>query len=198
VASFDFDFAPLQPPAPPPDPLQAQALVFQAHAEAAAIREAARAEGLAAGHAEAMGSVTPSLSALDQAVVAAQARAESTAERLESEAVDLAFAVAEKILAARVESDPEVVLEAVRGALRGMIARERVTVLVHPDDLDLLRAASEELKATLGGIEHCEIQAERRVGRGGAIVHHADGFVDARIDTKLERAREAVLEQLTA
>jgi flagellar assembly protein FliH len=48
------------------------------------------------------------------------------------------------------------------------------------------------MRATLGGIEHCEVQAERRVSRGGAIVRTQDGDVDARVETKLKRAREVV------
>ena len=83
-------------------------------------------------------------------------------------------------------------LEAVRGALRGMVERERVTVLVHPDDLGLVREAMTEMRAGLGGIEHCEVQAERRVARGGAVVRTPEGEIDARLDTKLARAREAV------
>jgi flagellar biosynthesis/type III secretory pathway protein FliH len=50
----------------------------------------------------------------------------------------------------------------------------------------------EEIKASLGGIEHCEVQAERRVARGGAIVRTPVGDVDARVETKLERASEVV------
>ena len=100
--------------------------------------------------------------------------------------------LAEKILGAAVAVDPELVVEAVRGALRGLVERERVTVLVHPDDLELVRGAMGGLVATLGGIEHCEVQAERRVGRGGAVVRTPDGDVDARVETKLERAREVV------
>ena len=65
-------------------------------------------------------------------------------------------------------------------------------MLVHPDDLELVRGAMGGLIAALGGIEHCEVQAERRVGRGGAIVRTPDGEVDARLETKLERAREVV------
>jgi flagellar assembly protein FliH len=84
------------------------------------------------------------------------------------------------------------VLEAVRGALRGIVERERVTVLVHPDDLELVRTAVDDLRASLGGIEHCEVQAERRVARGGAVVRTPKGDVDARVETKLARAREVV------
>ncbi|CAA9534902.1 MAG: hypothetical protein AVDCRST_MAG30-4129, partial [uncultured Solirubrobacteraceae bacterium] len=123
-------------------------------------------------------------------------RAEATAERLEGEAVDLGFAVAQKIVGAVTSADPSLVLEAIRGALRGIVERERVTLLVSPDDLELVRAASDELRISLGGIEHCEIQAERRVARGGAVVRYADGQVDARVQTKLERAREVVEESL--
>jgi flagellar assembly protein FliH len=198
VSGLDFDFAPLQPPAPPPDPLEARQLVSAAHAEAELIRAAARAEGLEAGRAEALASVEPSLAALDEAVAAVRAREADLADRLETQAVDLAFAIAEKVIAAHVETEPSTVLEAVRGALRGILERERVTVLVNPEDLELVRAAAEELRATLGGIEHCEIQAERRVARGGAMVRHGEGVVDARIETKLERAREAVLERRSA
>ena len=79
-----------------------------------------------------------------------------------------------------------------RGALRRLVDRERVTILVHPDDLDLVRGASERLVGELGGIEHCDVQAERRVARGGAIVRTVEGEVDATLATKLvPRARGA-------
>ena len=65
-------------------------------------------------------------------------------------------------------------------------------MLVHPEDLELVRDAMDDMRATLGGIEHCEVQAERRVSRGGAVVRTPDGDVDARVETKLQRAREVV------
>jgi flagellar assembly protein FliH len=88
------------------------------------------------------------------------------------------------------------VVDAVRGALRRLVERERVTVLVHPEDLDAVRDRAPDLLSELGGIEHCEVQADRRVGRGGAVVRTADGEVDATLDAKLERAREVVRESL--
>jgi flagellar biosynthesis/type III secretory pathway protein FliH len=100
--------------------------------------------------------------------------------------------LAEKVVLGAITVDPARVVAAVRGALRGIVERERVTVLVHPEDLELVRDAMDELRITLGGIEHCEVQAERRVGRGGAIVRTQDGDVDARVDTKLQRAREVI------
>jgi flagellar assembly protein FliH len=114
------------------------------------------------------------------------------AERLERHAVDLALLLAEKIVVGAIAVEPERVVESVRGALRGVVERERVTVLVHPDDLGVVREAMDQMRATLGGIEHCEVQSERRVSRGGCVVRTPQGDVDARIETKLERARATV------
>jgi flagellar assembly protein FliH len=53
------------------------------------------------------------------------------------------------------------------------------------------------LVAELGGVEHVEVQAERRVMRGGAVVRTAEGDVDADLPTKLQRAREVLERELS-
>ena len=164
----------------------------QAEAEAANMRAIAREEGLREGREEALAALAPALEALNQAVEAMQLEQIARAERLEAHAVDLALFLAEKVLGGALAVEPERVVEAVRGALRGIVERERVTVLVHPDDLEMVRDALDDIRASLGGIEHCEVQAERRVSRGGAVVRTPDGDVDARVETKLLRAREVV------
>jgi flagellar assembly protein FliH len=185
--------APIVPPPPGASPVDPTvALVARAQAEAEQLRESARAEGYEAGRAEALAALSPALEALQTAVAAAHEERIAAADQLEVHAVDLSLYLAEKVLHASLAVQPERVVEAVRGALRGIVERERVTVLVHPDDLELVREAMDELRATLGGIEHCEVQAERRVSRGGAIVRTQDGDVDARVETKLQRAREVV------
>jgi flagellar biosynthesis/type III secretory pathway protein FliH len=164
----------------------------EAEADAQALRAAAREEGLREGREQALAALTPALEALAQAAEAVQMDQIARAERLEAHAVDLGLFLAEKIVGGAIAVKPELVVEAVRGALRGIVERERATVLVHPADLELVRDAMDGVRASLGGIEHCEVQAERRVSRGGAIVRTPDGDVDARIDTKLQRAREVV------
>ena len=161
------------------------------HARAAA-REAGHAEGLAAGRAEALAALGPAAAALEEALAGARDAAAASSGRLEAQAVELALALAEKIVAGAVAVEPERVLDVVRHGLRSLVDRERVTVLVNPEDLELVRDSMDAVRASLGGIEHCEVQAERRVSRGGAVVRTPDGDVDARVDTKLQRAREVV------
>jgi flagellar assembly protein FliH len=198
----EFDFAPLAPPvdAVPlvgessgasPEQLASDVLE-RAAAEAAALREAARAEGYEAGRAEARAELEPAAAALQQAIMAVQADVVDRADRLEAHAVDLGLSLAEKVLGGALAVQPERVVETVRSALRGIVERERITILVSPEDLDLVRDSISDVLGSLGGVEHCEVQAERRVGRGGCVVRTADGDVDARIETKLQRAREVI------
>jgi flagellar assembly protein FliH len=197
----EFDFAPLAAPiearpavaavAETPEQLAAD-LLARAEAEAEALREAARAEGYEAGRAEALAALAPASEALQQAVGAMTAEAAECADRLEAHAVDLAIQLAEKVLAGTLAVQPERVVEAVRGALRGILERERITILVNPDDLDIVRDSIADVLGSLGGVEHCEVQAERRVGRGGAVVRTPEGDIDARLETKLQRAREVI------
>src|SRR4051795_3471717 len=200
MAAVEFDFEALEPPAPPVLAEDAADVVMetlaQAREDADQLRESARAEGFAAGHADAMSSLEPALAALAEAVAGMEIAQAEAAERLERQAVELGFALAEKVLAGAIAVEPERVIESVRGALRGLLDRERVTVLVNPDDLELVHGAIDGLRASLGGIEHCVVEAERRVRRGGCVVRTPEGDVDGGIDTKLARAREVVEQQL--
>ena len=194
----EFSFEALEAPASTPESgshAEADAVMAAlaaAEADAEAMRSEAREQGLTEGREEALAALAPALESLAQAAEAVQADQYARADRLERHAVDLALFLAEKVIGGAVAVEPDLVIEAVRGALRGIVDRERITVLVHPEDLDLVRDAMDGLRTTLGGIEHCEVQAERRVSRGGAVVRTPDGDVDARVETKLQRAREVV------
>jgi flagellar assembly protein FliH len=200
----DFVLDQLQPAGDVPDVGDLLAVVESARAEADAIREAARAEGFAAGQAEgaaaaqamAQAQLAPAVQALGAAAEAVAAERGALADQVEARAVDLAFQLAEKIVSGAIEAQPERVLDVVRGGLRCLIERERVQILVNPDDLGLVRGAMDALASELGGVDHIEVQEERRIGRGGAIVRTPAAQVDASLKTKLDRAREVVMAEL--
>jgi flagellar biosynthesis/type III secretory pathway protein FliH len=176
--------------------------VADALAAAEAIREQARAEGFEAGRGEALAEgraqLEPAAGALAAALEAAAESGEQAVARAEREAVELALALADKIVAAALEARPELVCDVVAGALRGLLERRHVQLFVNPDDLELVSAAVDGLRETLGGIETLDVQAERRVGRGGAVLRTPEGEIDATVRSKLERAREIVAGELGA
>lgn len=192
--------AELEQLAPPPsqDPiLAAQAIVAAARAEAGALRaravEQGRAEGIALGREEAAADLAPAVTALEQALAEAIAVRDAFVADAESRAVALALGIAEKVVAGALQIEPERVVDVVRGALRGLLDGDRIIVSVNPDDVELVRAAG------LGGPDgHIEVHAERRVARGGALVHTSVGEIDARIEHKLDAVRAIVAAELGA
>jgi len=153
-------------------------------------------EGFAAGIAHAQAQLEGPASAMAAAAEQLQAMRGDAAASVEPAAVELALRIAEQALGAWVVADRSVVVEVVRGALRRLVERDRVLILVNPDDLEVVRDHASRLVGELGGIEHCEVQAERRVRPGGAIVRTAEGEVDATLETKLARAREVLEHEL--
>jgi flagellar assembly protein FliH len=161
-----------------------------------AVREQAYEEGFAAGVAHVQAQFDGPAGALAAAAEQLRALRADAAASVEADAVDLALRIAEQALGAALAVDRELVVEAVRGALRRLVERDRVLILVNPDDLEIVRDHVARLVGELGGIEHCEVQAERRVRPGGAIVRTAEGEVDATLETKLARAREVLEHEL--
>lgn len=180
---------------------EAEALLAAAEAEAERVREQARAEGYAAGRAEALEELRERSAVVAQvlaeAVEAARMARHTAADRAEAHAVDLALRLAEKIVAGAVAAQPGRIVDVVRGALRLLTDREGLLVLVNPADIDAVRDAMGDLAGQMGGFERFELQSDRRVHRGGAIVRTAVGEIDATLETKLERAREVLEHELT-
>jgi flagellar biosynthesis/type III secretory pathway protein FliH len=179
---------------------RAQSIVAAAEADAERIRSVARqqgyAEGFEAGRAEAHADLKPAFAALSDAVERLREHEAAAADAVEAQAAELAVQIAEKVVAGALEVEPERVLDVVRGALRAIVERERIVILVNPEDLAIVREGMGEIAGQLGGIEHVDVQEERRVARGGTVVRTTIGEVDARIATKLDRARVAVETQL--
>ena len=117
---------------------------------------------------------------------------EELAETLTAQAGELALLTAEQMIAGAIAAQPERIIDVVRGTLRRIADRHRVTVLVNPTELELLSQSIPSLQAELGGIEHLDVQADRRVARGGAIAQTAQGEIDVSVSAQLQTARELV------
>jgi flagellar assembly protein FliH len=200
-APVSYAFEQLEPSDPPPRDAAARILA-QAMADAQRIREVARAEGYEAGHAagheHGAAEIAAATAALAQAVEGVEALRTEVVGAVETDAVELALALAAKILAGALQGSPELVVEVVQGALRRISDRRRITVLVNPGDLELVRAAIGEITPQGSGVELCDLQSDERVGSGSAIVRTPEGEVDASVHTQLERAREVVSASLQA
>ena len=162
------------PPAEARARSKAAEMVAAAEASVRELHAAARAEGLAAGHAEAV------------AVVVA-ARTEAARERVAvSETVaQLACIVAAEVLGREAAGGLAVVRDVTVGVL-AKVQRARVVLLrVCPEEVDGVRAGvTEWLKGTIEP-DVLAVEADPSVGRGGVVVETNVGRIDGRLDVQL-------------
>ena len=175
---------------------RAARIVSDAETQAAEIEADARRTGYEAGYAEGMAQVARELeipratfAAAVEAIQAARAEVSDTVER---HAVELALAIAERVVGAALDVQPELVCNVVASALRRVVERDRLAIDVNPEDVPVVRAwlASQSEIA----IATVEVRDERRVPRGGCVVRTAEGEVDARVGEQLARAGEVLRE----
>lgn len=179
-------------------------VLASAWSQAEQIRERARAEGEAAGYAAGLEQARAEFSELAESLTRALGDAASQlaasrdelVETLTHQAGEISLAVAAQIVAGAFEFQPDLVIDVTRGAIRRLAERHRLSVLVNPEDLDRLTDAIERLRGEMGGIEFMDVQADRRVEPGGAIVQTEYGEIDATIATQIENARKLVAASL--
>jgi flagellar assembly protein FliH len=197
-AAVNFALEPLEPSEPPRD--AAERVLAEAYVQAQQIRDQARAQGYAEGHAAGLADAGKALEGSAQALSAAlaelmQMRAQ-VADEVEREAVELALALAGKIVVSTLQIRPELVVEVLQGALRRVSGERTMAIVVNPSDVEIVRGALGELQAASTTSEQWDLQSDQRVPVGGAIVRTAESEVDARIATQLERAHEVVAAEL--
>lgn len=198
-SATSYELEPLEPSDPPPRDLPGR-LLAQARAQAGLLREEARQQGLeegrSAGHEEARVQVRACVEVLSEALAGVQQLREGVAETVEREAIELALALAAKIVGGALQAKPELVVRVVAGALRRVSGQRGVTVLLNPADYDHVRISLERLQAQAGAVELRDLQPDQRVPAGGVVVRTSEGEVDARVETQLERAAEAIALEL--
>lgn len=119
-------------------------------------------------------------------------------EHSEGEIVDLALAIAQRIVNAAIDIKPELVIDVCRGAMRKAFQRETLVVLAHPDDLAMLRAAGPAMSQELGGIHQLDFIEERRLERGSVTVRTPVGEIDATFTGKAAKIEESLRELIDA
>jgi len=110
----------------------------------------------------------------------------------EKQIVDIALAVARKILAHEITENPAVVLPLVKAALQKVSDQEEIVIRVSHEDFEALLLAKQELQTMVGGENSLAITVDRTIERGNCIIDTSYGTVDARVDTQLETIRKAL------
>jgi flagellar assembly protein FliH len=173
-------------PAAPPEP---ELPAVDVEAITAAAWESGLQEGYAEGLRRAEAEQAAAVEHLAALASQTVADAHQFARGLEQQIVELALAVAARVVAREVANDPTLVVGVVRETLAEMKEATVVRLRVHPEDYDLVLPHWEQLRQRRGA-EQGLLTADERVQRGGCVVETAVGRVDAQLDTRLGQVAE--------
>ncbi len=172
-----------QPTSPPPqegeDPQRANDLSYQK-----GFAEGKR-EGLRLGRKE----VAPLISQLKNTSQAILQTREETLNRTQKEVVEMALAIAKRVVRANVQVNKEIVTNMVKEALRRTVDRERILIRINPQHVEEIKTHRNEYTSSVEGIENLEIIGDRRVSPGGCVVETNTGNIVADLDAQLEEIR---------
>ncbi|NIL96997.1 MAG: hypothetical protein GTO53_05755 [Planctomycetales bacterium] len=130
---------------------------------------------------------TAALNALLERLDKSHQRWRAEAER---EVVQLAFALAERIVRRELERETDIPLDLLQEALELAGRGTRLRVAMHPTDLRVHQDEIRRLTATMRPTAEVEVVGDQHVERGGCIVETPDGLIDQSATAQLRRIRE--------
>jgi flagellar assembly protein FliH len=119
-----------------------------------------------------------------------------TCRDVEAELVQLALAVARKIVGRDVSLGPDVVTRIIQQALARVEHAGRITIKLNPADLELLADIKPQLLSGLPEAGRAAFEADAGIARGGCLIATDGGEVDARIERQFQVVEEAFRAEL--
>ena len=152
--------------------------------------QGAREQGLQQGRAAAETQFKQQLQTLRALIESIQSERKGYVDDLGDTAAEIVYAAVAKILGDGFE--PGHAVAAVREAIRCSRERGRLLIRVAPDDFKLLSSRRAELLEG-ASTSDVELVADEQVKCGGCLLEGSSGTLDARLETQMQRLREALV-----
>ena len=150
-------------------------------------REAGLAEGLEKGKQAVAAELESVIQKLRRAYMDIEKYRKTLYQQAEKETVELALAVARKIIGQEIALDRQIVLNVVKGALDKVIDHDKVKIRINPQDLDTVQTALFEFIPHVDKLENVNFESDAAITPGGCVVETNFGTVDARIENQLDQ-----------
>ena len=161
---------------------EAEAIVHAAHVERETLFGDSRERGYADG-----------MDKWNDALVEAWNARNSYLVKNEAVLVQLAMAVARKIVGDTASIDSGAILHSAREAIRSARGEQKITLRVRPEDESIMRQQTIELKRSNSNIGEIQVVADESITLGGCIVESPFGTIDAQFSTQLQSLERALL-----
>lgn len=171
-------------------------LINNAAAEAAQHRDQALRENAQQGREEAKKELLPALVAFADAGQSLIVFEEQFVSRYTPQIVELALAIAEKVIGKAVEDDPQITAAILERAKQEVVDAKQMRVWLHPVDFKILAELRPDLiKMGDESGRSIEVLPSEEISRGGCRLETESGLVDATVPTQLDEIRRQLLDQ---
>jgi len=133
----------------------------------------------------------PLLDSLQQGLLQLKNLRQNTYQGIEKEVVELALAIARKVICREIEVDKEVVVRVAREALAKVEDPGRIIIKLNPSDLEFINETKYQLSEMIGNIDNLKLESEGSIQSGGCLVETDLGEIDARIEHQLQAVEES-------
>lgn len=108
-------------------------------------------------------------------------------ESCRTQAIQLALAIARRVIYRVVHNDPLIVADQLADALAMVAQTSEVEVVVHPDQEVLVREVLPDICATLQQVDSVSLTLDSALTPGGCLVRTRGGAIDGTIETQIDR-----------
>jgi flagellar assembly protein FliH len=108
--------------------------------------------------------------------------------------IRLSLAVAEKVLRRKLNVEPEISTEMIRGVLELATGTPQITLKMNPKDLEHLGDHAEEVVRSMASCGKVTLIADESISNGGCIIETQHGVINAEIESQLERIASELLD----
>ena len=115
-----------------------------------------------------------------------------TVMKSERQILEIALAVAEKVVHAKLSEDASFIIEIIKNALEKVKNQRKITIKVAMDDYEFVMQSKLVFENMLDSDFELTLLADRLIEKGGCVIESESGTVDARLKTQLDGLKKAV------
>lgn len=157
-------------------------------------------EGFAKGEREALElgkrMTEPLLTSLRKAVSELEEVKKEICFNAEKETVELALAIAKKIVSHEISTNKNLILNVVKEALKKVEDHDKINIKINPLDYEACRNAEYEISDLIDNTQGITFEEDEKIGRGGCIIETNLGDIDARIEKQINVVEETLRAEL--
>lgn len=146
-------------------------------------------KGFAEGEEEGASQYQAAINNINMLIDQVRAEYDATIEKSEQAILELAIHAAEKIMKQTLSEDPGAFLHIVKAAIKELKDQSVISIHLHPENYQHVVEQKDELERILEHETRLSIYIKQEIARGGCVIEHPFGKIDAGIDTQLEEIR---------